>query len=58
VAGRDAELDAFGELGDREPSVLLQFSKNLPVNGIHGQEFAIRDPITGKGWKHFSSLRA
>jgi threonine/homoserine/homoserine lactone efflux protein len=35
MAGRDAETDAIGELGERKPTFALELRKNLPINNIH-----------------------
>jgi hypothetical protein len=39
VAGRDAEVHAFRELGYREPPVLLKLGNNLLVNRVHRSIF-------------------
>jgi hypothetical protein len=35
VAGRDAEVHAFRELGYREPPIMLKLGNNLLINRIH-----------------------
>src|SRR5262245_48181390 len=35
MAGRDAELHPLGQLGDGQPSIRLEFSNNLSIDGVH-----------------------
>jgi hypothetical protein len=39
VAGRDAERDPLGELGDSEAARRLQLGKYLPVSHVHEQYY-------------------
>jgi hypothetical protein len=52
MAGRDAETDAIGELGERKPTVALELRKNLPINSIHVQILSRLVVVQGKSWKH------
>lgn len=38
TAFEEAELHTRGQLGDRETAVQLQLGKNLPVQGVHGED--------------------
>jgi hypothetical protein len=48
MAGRDAETDAIGELGERKPTVALELRKNLPINSIHIQILSQLVVVQGK----------
>jgi hypothetical protein len=52
MARRDAEIDPRGELGDREPTILLQLSKNLAVNGVDEQDLTYSYAISWKIRNH------
>jgi hypothetical protein len=54
VAGREAEADAPGQFGNGQAPVLLQFSKNLPIQCIHVGNSSSAGLVTLRSWKHIS----
>jgi hypothetical protein len=52
VAGRDAQPDALGQLGDRQPTVLDQLGKDSSVHLVHVEDPAPNKPPERKVWKH------
>jgi len=58
MAGRDAQIDSRGKLGDGESAVLLEFSKNLEINGVDGQDLTRPRPIPWKIRNHLLDVQA
>jgi hypothetical protein len=57
VARRDAQPDLSGQLGDGQPAVLLERSKNLPINRIHLEYSSTYNGLRKKTWKHIPAVR-
>ncbi|CUR56680.1 hypothetical protein NOCA2360005 [metagenome] len=52
-----AELDTLGEVGDAQPTVTLEFDKDLPVSCVHARDSATQASWSAQYWEHFSSIR-
>jgi hypothetical protein len=58
MAGREAEPDPVGQLGDRQPAVALQLGKDLPVDVVHSHNASTTVVGPARSRKHMLRPRS